>query len=675
MGSVRDILIRFLGDASGLKGATRDAEGGVRSFSDRLDLLGKKVGAAEGVGGKLKAGWSGLGDVFGGTAGKAAIATAGVGALATVAGKAVTEFEDATVEVGKFRDATGTTSEEASRFVEVFNDLGIGAEAGATAIGRMEKALGQNAHAFDEYGVAVVRAKDGTIDAQGTFLNAVDALNRIQDPAKRAAAGADIFGKGWQGMAEIIGSGAPALKTALESVQPSKIFTDADIQAGRNVRDAFDRLADAGEGLLLTLGKSLAPAVAELAPILADVIEAAEPLVEVLGGTLSDAMRDLGPAIKTTADTLKPLIEGLSTLTEVASKVVNPVSTATEAITGLAGKTADMRLPLDEFTASMKAQGVEGEQLAAMLRLWTEENSKTAGSVTDLGDAWRKFSFMTDETADAIRKRQAAEKADQSAAYEKAVEARTRALEAEKRAIEEVQRAQEELLRAEMSSVDTGFRLADSTDRLAAAAWEYNTSAEKTPQMVRGLTEAAWESAQAFLADANAKAAAEQKTLSSAEQADILRTALINAANAPGIPAEVRDSILETASAIKGFPDDKTINVSAPGAKDAAIDLTDVRTQQDKILPTTSISTEVRNQALTWGLLEAVRLKGVEVDQLAPTVSVSVQGYATAISQLREIAAAAAAAQSAAARAASASVASAQSAQAKINQLRAGAII
>ena len=112
----------------------------------------------------------------------------------------------------------------------------------------------------------------------------------------------------------------------------------------------------------------------------------------------------------------------------------------------------------------------------------------------------------------------------------------------------------------------------------------------------------------------------------------------------------------------------------APAAA-AAAGLDEVGAAQDKIAPTTTISTEVRNQALTWGLLEAVRLKGVEVDQLAPTVSVSVQGYATAISQLREIAAAAAAAQSAAARAASASVASAQSAQAKINQLRAGAII
>ena len=199
MGSVRDILIRFLGDSSGLRSATRDAEGAAGSFSDRLDLLGKKVGAAEGVGGKLKAGWSGLGDVFGSTAGKTAVAAAGVGALAVVAGKAVTEFEDAAIEVGKFRDATGTTSEEASRFVEVFGDLGVGAEAGAAAIGRMEKVLGQNARAFDEYGVSVVR-QDGTLDAQATFLNAVDALDRIRTrrsgplPGPTSSAGA---GRGW----------------------------------------------------------------------------------------------------------------------------------------------------------------------------------------------------------------------------------------------------------------------------------------------------------------------------------------------------------------------------------------------------------------------------------------------------------------------------------------------
>ena len=73
--------------------------------------------------------------------------------IARAAEQAVTEFEDATIAVGKFRDATGTTSEEASRFVEVFDDLGVGAEAGSAAIGRMEKVLGQNAHAFDEYGV------------------------------------------------------------------------------------------------------------------------------------------------------------------------------------------------------------------------------------------------------------------------------------------------------------------------------------------------------------------------------------------------------------------------------------------------------------------------------------------------------------------------------------------
>ena len=620
MGSVRDILIRFLGDASGLRSATRDADGAARSFSDRLDLLGKKVGAAEGVGGKLKAGWSGLGDVFGSTAGKTAVAVAGVGALAVAAGKAVTKFEHAAIEVGKFRDATGTTSEEASRFVEVFNDLGIGADAGATAIGRMEKALGQNAHAFDEYGVAVVRAKDGTIDARGTFLNAVDALNRIQDPAKRAAAGADIFGRGWQGMAEIIGSGAPALKSALESVQPSKIFTDADIQAGRDVRDAFDKLADAGSGLLLTLGKALAPVVAELAPILADVVDAAGPLVETLGTALAGAFKVLAPVISAVTTVLKPLIEGLGAIGKAVEDVVGGI---------------------DEFFTDMP------------------DGAVAEGAFDGLADKVKAL-----KTAE--------EQAAASDAYERAIEAKSLALKKEADAALAAARAQEELLSAEMSTIDTSFRLADATDQVAAAAARYNEEGGATAAGARDVGEAMWSQAQAVLANKQALAEAAGQTLDAGQKQQILRDALSeSAAKFPQFAEQAR----EMASALDGIPDGKSVDVSADGAAAAAAGLDEVGAAQSRIASTTSISTEVRNQALTWGLLEAVRLKGVEVDQLAPTVSVSVQGYATAISQLREIAAAAAAAQSAAARAASASVASAQSAQAKINQLRAGAII
>jgi len=191
----------------------------------------------------------------------------------------------------------------------------------------------------------------------------------------------------------------------------------------------------------------------------------------------------------------------------------------------------------------------------------------------------------------------------------------------------------------------------------------------------QAVADAAMSQADGVLAAAENTAKLNGQTLDAGQKTSIFKQALLDFANSLPDLSPLKGQILDLASGFTDIPSDKTITVSAPGAKDAAIDLTDVRTQQDKILPTTSISTEVRNQALTWGLLEAVRLKGVEVDQLAPTVSVSVQGYATAISQLREIAAAAAAAQSAAARAASASVASAQSAQAKINQLRAGAII
>ena len=143
----------------------------------------------------------------------------------------------------------------------------------------------------------------------------------------------------------------------------------------------------------------------------------------------------------------------------------------------------------------------------------------------------------------------------------------------------------------------------------------------------QAVADAAMSQADGVLAAAENTAKLNGQTLDAGQKTSIFKQALLDFANSLPDLSPLKGQILDLASGFTDIPSDKTITVSALPARDAAIDLTDVRTQQDKILPTTSISTEVRNQALTWGLLEAVRLKGVEVDQLAPTVSVSVQGH------------------------------------------------
>ena len=255
----------------------------VESAKSQLSNLKQSITQAEGATGKFKAAASGIGDAIGGVlsspAGLAAAGTAIVG----FATKSVVAFQDLGIAVGKFSDSTGTTTEEASRLVEVFDDIGVAPETAAAAIGRMSKTLDTNAESLKKYGIEAVKAADGTTDVNETFIHAVDVISKIKNPTEQAAAAQATFGKSWQSMSEIITGGAPALRKSLESVGDAKVLSKADVAQARELRDAFDSIKDATEGLALKLGKTLAPAVADVADQLGPLIDGVGKLGESIG--------------------------------------------------------------------------------------------------------------------------------------------------------------------------------------------------------------------------------------------------------------------------------------------------------------------------------------------------------------------------------------------------------
>jgi hypothetical protein len=255
----------------------------VESAKSQLSNLKQSITQAEGATGKFKAAASGIGDAIGGVlsspAGLAAAGTAIVG----FATKSVGAFQDLGIAVGKFSDSTGTTTEEASRLVEVFGDIGVAPETAAAAIGRMSKTLDTNAESLKKYGIEAVKAADGTTDVNETFIHAVDVISKIKNPTEQAAAAQATFGKSWQSMSEIITGGAPALRKSLESVGDAKVLSKADVAQARELRDAFDSIKDATEGLALKLGKTLAPAVADVAEQLGPLIDGLGLLGESIG--------------------------------------------------------------------------------------------------------------------------------------------------------------------------------------------------------------------------------------------------------------------------------------------------------------------------------------------------------------------------------------------------------
>ena len=221
------------------------------------------VSEAEGFTGKLKAGVGSLGGAFRSAAANPAMMGAAIGAAGAYAVDSAVKFSNLGVEIGKFSDATGLASEDASRWVEVAGDLGVETSSLESVLGKLNKNIDPDL--FAQFGIEIAKTDSGLTDANGTFLNVIDRLHRMKDPAERAAAASKLLGKGWQNVAELVGMSADDVKQRLDGVAAVKIFDDDKVKKARGMRDALDNLTDTLEEVSLQVGEQLVPALTALA--------------------------------------------------------------------------------------------------------------------------------------------------------------------------------------------------------------------------------------------------------------------------------------------------------------------------------------------------------------------------------------------------------------------------
>ena len=232
---------------------------GIKRAKREFDKFKGAVAGAEGGMGKLKAGSAAAFDSI--KANAATFATAAAGAVATFAAQGIAAFQDLALSADKFAGATGLAVEEASRLLEVTGDLGIDAGNVETAIGKMNQNLGKSPDLFEQLGVQVEYAKDGTVDANETFLNVVDRLNKIKDPATKARVATQLLGKGWRDMSQLINMGADDLRRSLATVSDAKVISPEEAAKAKKFRDNMNDLKDTIEDLSLQIGEVLVPAI------------------------------------------------------------------------------------------------------------------------------------------------------------------------------------------------------------------------------------------------------------------------------------------------------------------------------------------------------------------------------------------------------------------------------
>jgi hypothetical protein len=229
------------------------------------------VGQAEGGLGKFKAGSKVALDAVAANAATFAVAAG------TAVGKFVLDgaaaFQELAISAGKFADATGLAVEDASRYIEAAGDIGIPIRDVETAIGRLNKEIGLNPDKVRDLGIDLVYLKDGSLDVNKTFLNTIDRIKKIKDPAEKASVASQVLGKSWQNMAELIEMGADDLNESLKGVSDQKVISEEELQMARDYRAAMDGLGDSISDLQVKSGQRLIPMVTVLADGATKVLE------------------------------------------------------------------------------------------------------------------------------------------------------------------------------------------------------------------------------------------------------------------------------------------------------------------------------------------------------------------------------------------------------------------
>ena len=270
---------------------TQFSDKGLKSAKAAFANFKTDVSNATGAMGKFKAGSNAALNAVKANAGTFAMAAGG--ALVGFAAKSVTAFQNLALASGEMADATGLSVEEASRFIEVASLAGYEVEQVRSVIEKMNKSLGLTPKYFTDARVEIARTDQGATDVQETFLNVVDRLNEIKDPAERAALASKLLGKGWTGMAEMIAMGSDELRKSLAEVSDSQVIDSDELTKAKNFRIEMDNLNDELGDMALELGEQLIPALTIAVGKMADLAKHAGTFMRGAGGAVEMSREQL----------------------------------------------------------------------------------------------------------------------------------------------------------------------------------------------------------------------------------------------------------------------------------------------------------------------------------------------------------------------------------------------
>mgnify|MGYP003325363998 CR=1 FL=1 len=264
-GSVADIVIKAIADATGVTNGMNQAQRALSKFSSQAKASSRGVGGAfTSVAGSITT---------------VATTLAGMSASISAAGFAVglRSAIERLDDLGDKAQAIGDTAQNLSELDYIAKRMGVNIEGGVgPAIDKMMKNLGE---ASIKGGDASKVIEALGIDMQGlislqpseAFIAISEAISQIENPFERAGAAASIFGKSAKDLMAMFQDPSQIVEYAndFEKLHPS--INDAATKAGL-AADQFDRMNEAlhgvGENMVLAFG----PKVTQILKATADAI-------------------------------------------------------------------------------------------------------------------------------------------------------------------------------------------------------------------------------------------------------------------------------------------------------------------------------------------------------------------------------------------------------------------
>lgn len=177
----------------------------------------------------------------------------------------------------KLADRLGLTTEALAGLQHAADLSGVSSEQLTGAFEKMLNAVGSAAageagavRAFENIGLSV--AELSAMSPEDAFKTISDALSAIENPAMRAAAAQDIFGKAGQSLLPVLAEGSEGLAAMQkEAAELGLTFSRVDAARVEEANDAFSRAKSAVVGVARTVAAVIAPFITKIADALTGV--------------------------------------------------------------------------------------------------------------------------------------------------------------------------------------------------------------------------------------------------------------------------------------------------------------------------------------------------------------------------------------------------------------------